>query len=267
MAIVVQKYGGSSVADVERIAPGGRPRGRRQGRAARTWWSWSPPWATPPTSCWRWPRAGHREPRPPRAGHAALGRRAHLDGAAVDGAQRARRARRSASPARSPASSPTTPTPTRASSRCGPYPRPGRAGARQGRDRRRLPGRLVQEGGHDARPRRLRHHGGGAGGGARRRGLRDLQRRGRASTPPTRAWCPTRAGWPSSRYEEMQELAEAGAKVLNAQAVEFAKERGIAHLRPRASRGGAGETVVRKLPAARARAAWSASPARRAWCW
>src|SRR6185503_4358155 len=28
-------------------------------------------------------------------------------------------------------------------------------------------------------------------------------------------------------YEEMQELAEAGAKVLNAQAVEFAKERGI----------------------------------------
>ena len=29
-------------------------------------------------------------------------------------------------------------------------------------------------------------------------------------------------------YEEMQEMAEAGAKVLNAQAVEFAKERGIA---------------------------------------
>ena len=29
-------------------------------------------------------------------------------------------------------------------------------------------------------------------------------------------------------YEETQELAEAGAKVLNAQAVEFAKEKGIA---------------------------------------
>jgi aspartate kinase len=47
-------------------------------------------------------------------------------------------------------------------------------------------------------------------------------------------------------YEEMQELAEAGAKVLNAQAVEFAKERGIA-IYARATRGGE-ETLVRKLP-------------------
>jgi aspartate kinase len=45
-------------------------------------------------------------------------------------------------------------------------------------------------------------------------------------------------------YEEMQELAEAGAKVLNAQAVEFAKERGIA-LFARSSHGGSGETIVR----------------------
>jgi aspartate kinase len=48
-------------------------------------------------------------------------------------------------------------------------------------------------------------------------------------------------------YEEMQELAEAGAKVLNAQAVEFAKERGIA-LYARSAHGGPGETVVRKFP-------------------
>jgi len=47
-------------------------------------------------------------------------------------------------------------------------------------------------------------------------------------------------------YEEMQELAESGAKVLNAQAVEFAKDRGIA-IYARATRGGA-ETVIRKLP-------------------
>jgi len=47
-------------------------------------------------------------------------------------------------------------------------------------------------------------------------------------------------------YEEMQELAESGAKVLNAQAVEFAKERGIA-IYARATRGGE-ETVVRRLP-------------------
>jgi aspartate kinase len=48
-------------------------------------------------------------------------------------------------------------------------------------------------------------------------------------------------------YEEMQELAEAGARVLNAQAVEFAKERGIA-IYARATHGGAGETVIRKFP-------------------
>jgi aspartate kinase len=48
-------------------------------------------------------------------------------------------------------------------------------------------------------------------------------------------------------YEEMQELAEAGAKVLNAHAVEFAKERGIA-IYARASHAGPGETLVRKFP-------------------
>ena len=48
-------------------------------------------------------------------------------------------------------------------------------------------------------------------------------------------------------YEEMQELAEAGARVLNAQAVEFAKQRGIA-IYARATRGG-GATIVRRFPA------------------
>jgi aspartate kinase len=50
-------------------------------------------------------------------------------------------------------------------------------------------------------------------------------------------------------YEEMQELAEAGARVLNAQAVEFAKDRGIA-IYARATFGDPGETVVRKFPPA-----------------
>lgn len=45
----------------------------------------------------------------------------------------------------------------------------------------------------------------------------------------------------------MQELAEAGAKVLNAQAVEFAKEKGIV-IYARSTHGGPGETVVRKSP-------------------
>ncbi|HET9551508.1 MAG TPA: aspartate kinase [Anaeromyxobacteraceae bacterium] len=45
-------------------------------------------------------------------------------------------------------------------------------------------------------------------------------------------------------YEEMQELAQAGAKVLNAQAVEFAREKGIA-IRARSTFGGPEETVIR----------------------
>ena len=55
-------------------------------------------------------------------------------------------------------------------------------------------------------------------------------------------------------YEETQELAESGAKVLNAQAVEFAKEKGIAiYARATASRlpgadPSADGTVVRKFP-------------------
>ncbi len=52
-------------------------------------------------------------------------------------------------------------------------------------------------------------------------------------------------------YEEMQEMAEAGARVLNAQAVEFAKEKNIAIYarataqQPQASVGNADGTVVR----------------------
>lgn len=45
-------------------------------------------------------------------------------------------------------------------------------------------------------------------------------------------------------YEEMQELAHAGAKVLNAQAIEFAKEKGI-QVHARSTFGGTEETVVR----------------------
>ncbi|MBV9275484.1 MAG: aspartate kinase [Verrucomicrobia bacterium] len=54
-------------------------------------------------------------------------------------------------------------------------------------------------------------------------------------------------------YEESQELAESGAKVLNAQAVEFAKEKGIAIYARAATGAGSGPdpsadgTVVRKL--------------------
>ena len=46
-------------------------------------------------------------------------------------------------------------------------------------------------------------------------------------------------------FETMLEMARFGAKVLHAEAVEFARERGIALL-ARATRGGAGQTLVRK---------------------
>jgi aspartate kinase len=45
-------------------------------------------------------------------------------------------------------------------------------------------------------------------------------------------------------YEEMQELARAGAKVLNAEAVEFAREKGIT-IHARATAGSTAETLVR----------------------
>jgi aspartate kinase len=49
-------------------------------------------------------------------------------------------------------------------------------------------------------------------------------------------------------YDEMQTLASAGAKVLNAQAVEFARERGIV-IHARSSFGGGEGSRVRDLPA------------------
>jgi aspartate kinase len=53
---------------------------------------------------------------------------------------------------------------------------------------------------------------------------------------------------PELSYEIMQEMSEAGAKVLNAQAVQFAKEAKIA-IYARKSSGGEKETIVRLMPA------------------
>ena len=51
---------------------------------------------------------------------------------------------------------------------------------------------------------------------------------------------------PEISYQEMQEMAESGAKVLNAQAVEFAKRSGIAIYARASDNKKTGETVVRK---------------------
>jgi aspartate kinase len=59
-------------------------------------------------------------------------------------------------------------------------------------------------------------------------------------------------------YEEMQELARAGAKVLNADAVEFAREKGIT-IHARATAGSSAETVVRGHAAPGSRIAGVAS--------
>ncbi|HVE82170.1 MAG TPA: aspartate kinase [Myxococcales bacterium] len=62
-------------------------------------------------------------------------------------------------------------------------------------------------------------------------------------------------------YDEMQELASAGAKVLNAQAVEFAKQKGIVIL-ARSTFGGGTGTAIRELaPAGDARVKGVASEA------
>ncbi|MBI2571411.1 MAG: aspartate kinase [Candidatus Schekmanbacteria bacterium] len=52
--------------------------------------------------------------------------------------------------------------------------------------------------------------------------------------------------WDELGYEEMQEMAEAGAKVLHAQAVEIAKRAGIA-IYCRATDGTGGQTIIRNL--------------------
>ena len=62
----------------------------------------------------------------------------------------------------------------RAHHRGAAVPGAGRARARQDRGHRRLPGRVVPQGGDDARPRRQRHDRGRDGRGARRRVLRNL---------------------------------------------------------------------------------------------
>jgi aspartate kinase len=59
---------------------------------------------------------------------------------------------------------------------------------------------------------------------------------------------PEAAHLPELGYAEMQELAEAGAKVLNAQAVEFAKQKGIAIYAKKTGSSHAGTVVRRDVP-------------------
>ena len=86
-----------------------------------------------------------------------------------------------------------------------------------------FPGRRRGPQHHHPRARRQRHQRGGDGGGRQGRRLRDLHRRRRASTPPIRASARRRASWTRISFDEMLELASLGAKVLQIRSVEFAK--------------------------------------------
>ena len=128
MGLVVQKYGGSSVADAEgikRVATpdrrhqAGRP--RRRGRRVRDGRHHRRPARPRP--------AGQPAAATPRARHAADRRRAHLDGPARDGDRRTSATRRGPSPAARPGSSPTRCTARPASSTS----RPGASATRSTR--------------------------------------------------------------------------------------------------------------------------------------
>ena len=132
MSVIVQKYGGSSVADVAEDRARRRP--RRRGASARdTTSSWSSArWARPPTSSSTLARraaetaGARRRAAASRARHARLDRRARDDGAALDRDPRAR-ARRDQlhrEPVRHPHQRPAL---RRAHHRGAPASHPGRA--------------------------------------------------------------------------------------------------------------------------------------------
>ena len=179
MGLVVQKYGGSSVADAESIKRVAQRivDTRKAGNDVVVVVS-----AMGDTTDELLDLAEQVTPAAAgaRARHAAHRGRADLDGPARHGDRQPRRTRPARSPAARPASSPTPATARRGSSTS---PRAASASALDAgahRHRRRLPGRQPgHQGHHHARPRRLRHHRGRARRRPRRRRLRDLHRRRR----------------------------------------------------------------------------------------
>ena len=120
----------------------------------------------------------HPPPGRPRDGHAAHLGRAHLDGAPLDGGRGPRPGRGELH--REPGRHPHRHRARQGQDHRGARrPHPGGDRRGQGRDRRRLPGRVDDARHHHAGPRRLRHHRGRAGRRARRRRVRDLHRRRR----------------------------------------------------------------------------------------
>ena len=114
MALIVQKYGGSSVADAEKIANVARRVAEHAPRQPG-WWSSCPRWARRPTGSSTLAQQVHAVARSARDGHAPRHRRAGDDRAARHGAARRSGSRRARSRARRPACAPTPRTRRRAS--------------------------------------------------------------------------------------------------------------------------------------------------------
>ena len=186
MGVVVQKYGGSSVADAEGVKRVAQRivDAKRAGHEVVVVVS-----AMGDTTDELLDLAEQVSPMPAaaRARHAADRRRAHLDGAAGDGRRQPRP--RGAVVHRQPGRRHHR-RPPRQGQDHRRHARPHRGGARRGRDRdrRRLPGRQPgHQGHHHAGPRRLRHHRGGARRGAARPTSARSTPTSTASSPPTRA--------------------------------------------------------------------------------
>ena len=224
VALVVQKYGGSSVADADEHQAG-RPTDRRDhaGRAT-TSSSSSPRWATPPTSCIDLAEQVSPAPAGARARHAAHRRRAHLDGRCWRWRSPTSASRRARSPARQAGVITDSVARQGPDHRRHPGPDPARARRGRDRDRRRLPGRQRRT------PRTSPRSAAAAPTPPPSRwpprwtptSARSTPT-STASSPPTRGSCPTARKLDRITYEEMLELAASGAKVLHLRCVEYAR--------------------------------------------
>ena len=238
---VVMKFGGTSVADAERIKRAARADRRRAREAGNRVVAVLSARGKTTDELVAMAHEVSDAPAPARDGHAALDRRAHLVRAGGDGDQRPRPRGDLAHRLAGRASSPTPRTPRRASSRCAPTASARRStrarscwwpASRASSTRRRRR--------DHARPRRLRHHGGRAGGRARRRRLRDLHRRvGRLQRRPAHR-ARTRASCRVVSFEEMLEMAASGAGVLQLRSVEYARNHGVRDPLPIELRGRTG---------------------------
>ena len=206
MPIIVQKFGGTSVADSQKILAAARKAIRAQNEGNQVVMVVSA-MGRRYRPADRSGQADRRRAARPRNGHAPLDRRAGDRGADGDGHpfagpqghQHDRRADRHHH---------------RQHSHQGPHPlhldRADSQGVGRGehRHRGRLPGDRRGGQHHHARPRRQRHHGRGLGGGAGGRRLRNLHRRGRRLHDRS----PRRSRGPAGQADQLRRNARTGQR-------------------------------------------------------